>query len=219
MPAPVCDLKMLSSKELENRTRHATAFQRNWTSLHPAPKRTFEFSAGENTKGVPEPVTHVRFLPGSDGRLVLAVQLNRVVCWEVPLGGDDAFVVAERTVPGGTICDVLVNEDATNPATLVVAWTRRPQYHPYADFSALSHQAMALTGYSILGLHHKFARLQSKLGIWIGFTVHSPPSAAIRYSRTSAAVYFPSCAYVATSRLSAIQWPFGIGAYRAHTRC
>ncbi|KZV70049.1 hypothetical protein PENSPDRAFT_685812 [Peniophora sp. CONT] len=130
VPAPVRDLKTLSSKELENRTRHATAFQRNWTSVQPAPKRTFEFAAGNDTAGVPEPVTHVRFLPGSDGRLVLAVQQSRVVCWEVPLGGEDAFVVAERSIPGATICDIRVNDDPTNPATVVIAWARRPPYHP-----------------------------------------------------------------------------------------
>ncbi|VDB96482.1 unnamed protein product [Peniophora sp. CBMAI 1063] len=131
VPAPVRDLKTLSSKELENRTRHATAFQRNWTSVQPAPKRTFEFAAGnDGMDDVPEPVTHVRFLPGTDGRLVLSVQQNRVVCWEVPLGGEDAFIVAERHVPGGTICDVLVNEDPTNHATVVVACARRPEFHP-----------------------------------------------------------------------------------------
>lgn len=148
--------------------------------MQPAPKRTFEFAAGNDEAGVPEPVTHVRFLPGSDGRLVLAVQQNRVVCWEVPLGGEDAFVVAEGTVPGGTICDVLVNEDPTNPATVVVAWARRPPYHPCVIISHCPALSPFRDGANVLPKpvqHLQCDKLRSKHGTWTDSMAPSSPSA------------------------------------------
>jgi hypothetical protein len=123
VPAQASDLKSLSAKELEARARHATAFHRNWTSQNPRPRNIFEFAVGSEEEQC-GPVQHVRFLPGQNGRLVLSVQQSRVVCWEIPLTGNDAYIVAERSISGGYIEDVAVNEDENNRATLVLAWTR-----------------------------------------------------------------------------------------------
>ncbi|KAI0032111.1 hypothetical protein K488DRAFT_31288, partial [Vararia minispora EC-137] len=121
VPASVSDFKTLPSQELEARALHATTFERNWTSSNPRPRRVFEYAVAEGEDV--DPITHVRFLPGHNGQLVLSVQQSRIVCWEVPLTGEDAFIVAERQIPGGTIVDVVVNEDEKNLATLVLVWS------------------------------------------------------------------------------------------------
>ncbi|KAI0317212.1 hypothetical protein OF83DRAFT_1172202 [Amylostereum chailletii] len=134
VPAFIADLKSLSARELEARALHATTFQRNWCAPEPRPRRALDFRVnieldGSQTYGLletePAPVSHVMFPPGYNGELLITVsEHKRVVCWEVPLGGSQAFVVAERSLSHAKISAIVVNEDPKSEAILVVVWSR-----------------------------------------------------------------------------------------------
>ncbi|TFY80896.1 hypothetical protein EWM64_g3109 [Hericium alpestre] len=137
LPTPIADIPLLTAKELEICALHAARFHGNWCSDHPRPRRCVEFQIHKSededappqvepeglSRAHPHAVSQVIFLPGRNGELLITVSgMNRVVCWEVPLRGSEAFVVAERTLPFGRKLDgLIVNEDPSNEAMLVLA--------------------------------------------------------------------------------------------------
>ncbi|KAI0063497.1 hypothetical protein BV25DRAFT_379153 [Artomyces pyxidatus] len=135
VPASTADLKSLSAKELEVRAIHAARFHQNWSSSNPRPKRSIEFLTRKDMSSVdddvlqethPHPVSRIYFPAGYNGELVITVERMRVVCWEVPLGGSEAFMLAERTIPQDAIIDgLVVNEDPDNEAILVLIYNQK----------------------------------------------------------------------------------------------
>ncbi|TFY59498.1 hypothetical protein EVG20_g7773 [Dentipellis fragilis] len=130
------DLKSLSSKDLEIRALHATRFQENWCSNRPRTKRCFQFNVDDSddadanaagaslTREHPAPVSHVLFVPGSNGELIITVSgTSCITCWEVPLSGSESFIVAESKMPKNHIIDgIAVNTDPKSEGLLAVTW-------------------------------------------------------------------------------------------------
>jgi hypothetical protein len=134
VPAFITDLKSLSAKELEVRAIHASRFHRNWSSSHPRSRRNVEFpirdpmaedpSSLQLSDDHPHPVSQVLFPPGYNGELLITVEENRVACWEIPFEGSEAFLIAERHLPGCVIDGLVVNDDPDSEAMLIVMFSR-----------------------------------------------------------------------------------------------
>ncbi|KAI0044230.1 hypothetical protein FA95DRAFT_1574617 [Auriscalpium vulgare] len=141
-PSPNADLKSLSAKELEVRALHAARFQQNWCSPAPRPRGGIEFQARHMEtdesaallEAHPHPISQVLFPSGHNGELVLTVEKARIVCWEVPFGGSEAFMVAERSLPDAAIGGVVVNDEPGSPAMLVVGYTTNITHEPIPGY-------------------------------------------------------------------------------------
>lgn len=122
VPKAVADLKTLSSKDLEIRVVHATRFHENWNSAAPKARQSVTFDAhraSDNLLEFEKPsVRQLFFLPGYNGELLVTLVGSTITCWDVPLDGSKAYIVAEWT-HDRKIEQVVVNDEASKTGVVL----------------------------------------------------------------------------------------------------
>ena len=125
LPGPHCDMGSLSTKDIRNRAIHAAKFHDDWHSSKPTPYRAIEFrlrhasspdSVESNLSQVPS-VDQIFFLPRQNGQYIVILAGGVLSCWEVPLEGSTAYLVAEHR-EASAIKEIVVNDDPTHKAVL-----------------------------------------------------------------------------------------------------